>query len=158
MSAGREDLVQPKVRLPDLALPSARGGAEQRLRAGGRLSPVLVLVHPGACAGCAEFVAQLAAAAPALEEWDGRVLVITPDPPQEGQDAGGAFPLLSDPERRLSAALGITPPAVVVADQWGEVHLAGEAGEGHGFPAVAELEQWVRYLAVQCPECEGEAF
>ncbi len=158
MSAGRDDLVHPKVRLPDVALPSANGRAEQRVRAGGRLSPVLVLLHPGACAGCAEFVAQLSEAAPALEEWDGRVLVITPDPPAEKEDAGGAFPLLSDPERRLSASLGITPPAVVVADQWGEVHLASEAGEDHDFPAVGELEQWVQYLAVQCPECEGEAF
>lgn len=156
MSTDRDDLVHPRVRLPDLALASADGGAPRRVRPGGRLAPVLVLVHPGGCAGCAEFVAALEEAAADLEAWDGRVLAITPDPPRPGR-AETAFPWLSDPEGRLAGTLGLAPPAVVVADQWGELHLASEAGEGHDFPAVSELEEWLQYLAVQCPECEGEA-
>ncbi len=46
---------------------------------------------------------------------------------------------------------------MVVADQWGEVHAAEEAGPEHRFLPPDEVEAWVRHLAVRCPECEGEA-
>ncbi|HKP74292.1 MAG TPA: hypothetical protein VJT67_02060, partial [Longimicrobiaceae bacterium] len=67
------------------------------------------------------------------------------------------FPLLLDAEGRVAAALGVRAPAVVVADQWGEVHEVFEAGEEHRFPRPGEVETWVQYLAIECPECQGEA-
>jgi hypothetical protein len=158
MTDARAPLTRPHRRLPDLAL-STPSGAPRRLRPGGRRSPVLVLVHPGGCGACAELVAHLHAASAALKEWDGDVLVITPDRAEDVGDSPStpSFPILLDPEQRLASALGLTPPAVVIADQWGEVHEAWEAGEGHRFPGVAEIEGWLRYLAIQCPECQGEA-
>ncbi len=152
----RTELTRPSRRIPDFAL-ATRSGTPRRLRAGGRRSPVLVLVHPGACAACAAFIAQLDAASAALGEWDGDVLVITPDELPAGDDAATAIPVLSDPEQRLAASLVIAPPAVVIADQWGEVHESTEAGDEHRFPAADEIEGWLRYLAIQCPECQGEA-
>jgi len=155
MASLRDELVQPQRRLPDLALTSA-SGAGYRLQGGGRRSPVLVLVHAGPCAACDGYVHRLGAAAAALGEWDGEVLVISPAGAGEPlPDA--SFPLLHDSEDRVAAALGVRPPAVVIADQWGEVHDVREAGDEHRFPAEAEIESWLRYLAIQCPECQGEA-
>ena len=160
MTDGRGELINPRRRIPDLALPSAPAGEPCRLRAPGRRSPLLVLVHGASCAACGEFVARLEAETAPIEEWDGSPLVIAPE---DLAGAGGLrsrtrLPVLADPERRLAAALSIHPPALVVADQWGEVHEVHEAGEDHRFPAPAEVVAWLRYLAIQCPECQGEAF
>jgi hypothetical protein len=63
-----------------------------------------------------------------------------------------------DVEQRLALALSVQIPALVIADQWGEIHHVEEAGPDHRFPATGEVVDWVRYLAIQCPECQGEAF
>lgn len=62
----------------------------------------------------------------------------------------------ADPERRLASA-GITVPAVLIADQWGELFVVEPAGVEHVLLAPDEIVAWLRYLAVQCPECQGEA-
>jgi hypothetical protein len=47
-------------------------------------------------------------------------------------------------------------PAVLVADKWGEIHHA------HAAPTIAEMPDaeaildWLTYVRVQCPECQGE--
>jgi peroxiredoxin len=52
---------------------------------------------------------------------------------------------------------GISAPAVVVADRWGEIVFA-VAGSGIAdLPAPQELIEWQDYLRNRCPECEGEA-
>src|SRR5690606_22142538 len=126
MSEGRDALVNPGNRLPDLSLPSSPDGTPHRLRAPGRLARVLVLVHGAGCEACAAYVRALGAEGEEIRGWDGRVLLVAPgagdDPP---------LPTLADPEGRLAAALGVEAPAVVVADRWGQVHEAREAGEEH---------------------------
>ena len=52
---------------------------------------------------------------------------------------------------------GISTPAVVVADRWGEVVFAVETSDAADLPAPQELMEWVNYVMNQCPECEGEA-
>ena len=89
-----------------------------------------------------------------MQTSDGEILVIAP----AGDAARDSiFPLLHDPEAQVVSALGVRAPAVVIADQWGEVHETREAGGEHRFPTETEIEDWLRYLAIQCPECEGEA-
>ena len=46
---------------------------------------------------------------------------------------------------------------VVVADRWGEIYLVARAGSVAELPPVAELLEWLRYVQMQCPECQGEA-
>jgi hypothetical protein len=155
MSASRDELIHPERRLPDLALTGVTG-AVHRLRGGGRRSPVLVLVHASPCAACDAYLRRLADAADALRDWDGEVMVIAPD--EAVEDSGDSpFPRLHDAQSRLAAALAVRTPAVVIADQWGAIHELREAGDAHAFPTAAEVESAVRYLAIQCPECEGEA-
>jgi peroxiredoxin len=154
----RSHLVNPGLRLPHLALPRIGDSGSQPVRPAGRRAPVLVYMHGAECGGCRSFLAGLDRERAALEEWDGFVLAIVASEPADRASLDDRpFPLLLDSEGRLRAALGIEPPAVLIADQWGEVHLSERAGEPHHFPTVESVVQWVRYLATQCPECQGEA-
>ena len=126
-----------------------------RVRPPGRRGPLLVLVHGGDCAACAAFVARLEHAEESLRDWDGYPIVVREGPRSGGSDA---LPSLLDAERRLAAALAVSAPSVIVADQWGEIHQRYEAGEEHRFPSIPELVEWMRFLAIQCPECQAESF
>ena len=65
--------------------------------------------------------------------------------------------VLVDVEQRVARACGVAPPALLIADRWGVLHLTHDAGADHEWPAPAEVVSWLRYLAIRCPECEGEA-
>ena len=43
----------------------------------------------------------------------------------------------------------------MITDEWGEVYFVADAGAGHDLPTLVEIGDWVRFLAIQCPECEG---
>lgn len=153
------DPVAPGDRLPDLSFEDASGRATP-LRASGRQGAVVVLVHGSECDACGRYLAALAAADAQHREWDGRVVAVVPGA-AAGTDALNAaplpFPVLADPEGRAWAALGIEGSAVVIADQWGEVHEVARGGAGHDLPDADAITEWLRYLAIRCPECEGEA-
>ncbi len=55
------------------------------------------------------------------------------------------------------AIAGVTPPAVVIADQWGEVIHSAAGNNVADLPAVDELIDWTGYVVRRCPECEGES-
>lgn len=161
MNARPEELKNPVHRLPHLELMAAGGGL-RHVHGSRRRSPVLVLVHPEGCAGCSGYLADLARSHAEIEEWDGEVLVVSPDPPAEPDStvslADHPFTRLHDPEGRLATALRIEPPAIVVADQWGEIRLLEPAGPDHRFCAPSEIVDWMRFIAIECPECQGEAY
>jgi hypothetical protein len=142
-------------RLPDLALPTVGGASTVPLKPGGRRNPILVAVHGGGCGECGAYLHHLAEAAAELSEWDAHAVVIVPDAAAPAPDL--PFPVVLDAERRFAARTGLKGAAVVIADQWGEVAHVADAGAGHALPAAPELVEWVRYLAMRCPECEGEA-
>ena len=52
---------------------------------------------------------------------------------------------------------GVSAPAIVVADRWGEIVFAAERSGVSDLPAPEELMEWLNYVRSQCPECEGEA-
>lgn len=137
------DLHRP--RLPDLSLAPARGGAPVAVRAH-RRGTVLVLVAGAGDEGLDAYLAALAAHEGELAGWDGRVLVVVAD--ADAAPATG-FPVLVDERGRIAAAAGVGAPAVVVADQWGEVHAA-EPAIGGRWLAPGELEQWLRMIAIRC--------
>ncbi|HEX6749456.1 MAG TPA: redoxin family protein [Longimicrobium sp.] len=146
----------PGGRLPDLALPSAQGESTVPLRPGGRLNPVVVALHGGGCEPCRAYLHDLATVASDLREWDAHVIVVARD--AAGFDRDLPFPVVVDAQRAFAARTGVAGAAVVViADQWGEVAHVAEAGEGHDLPDAREIVEWVKYLAIQCPECQGEA-
>lgn len=52
---------------------------------------------------------------------------------------------------------GAPTPGVVVADRWGEVHFVAGADDVAALPSADDLIDWLRYVQVKCPECEGES-
>ena len=51
----------------------------------------------------------------------------------------------------------IVPPAVAIADRWGEIVHVVHAHDAAALPGVEDLLEWVEYARMRCPECEGEA-
>lgn len=76
------------------------------------------------------YLAELAAARSDFAEWDGRLLVAPPAPPDEA------------PAHRL-----------LIVDRYGQVYWTGEALSADELPNAAELTEWFKFLATSCPEC-----
>jgi hypothetical protein len=51
---------------------------------------------------------------------------------------------------------GISTPAVIVADRWGEIVYVAVSSDAGGLPPAEALADWLTYVQHQCPECEGE--
>jgi len=159
MSVDRTHLINPERRLPILALPSWPHGTSLPVQPAGRGSTTIVMMHSVECGACGAFVRQLERELSALEEWDCTVSVIFPSPPTEVEGRGlpAGIRYRVDEDQRLAKQLDLEPPAVLVVDQWRQIHFAEECGADHRFLSPPELLSWAQYLAVQCPECEGEA-
>jgi hypothetical protein len=141
--------------LPALDLVSVTTGAAVDLRAA-RGPRALVAMHSVACADCRAYVRErLAPVAPALLEWGGRLAVVVPD----GRANAAGFAETTSAALEILVAAGRAFPSdhavVTVVDEWGEVYFMADAGAGHELPAAEELVAWIRFLAIQCPECEG---
>lgn len=52
---------------------------------------------------------------------------------------------------------GLPAPALVVADQWGEIDTMTSLDDRNGPPPIEEVIGTVEHLRTRCPECEGEA-
>ena len=48
-------------------------------------------------------------------------------------------------------------PSILVADKWGEIHYAHAASDLAEMPDAEAILEWLTYVRVQCPECQGEA-
>jgi hypothetical protein len=162
MNPGKEELKNPTRRIPDLRLAPVAGGSAVPVRARGRMSTVLLLRHHADCLACDEYTELLASRGADISDWDGRVLVVVAESDVEGllfeTPAFPTFPTVIDQGNRLANALNAQAPALAVTDRWGEIHLMENAGAEHRFPSADEVVSWLRYLAIQCPECQGEAF
>jgi hypothetical protein len=55
------------------------------------------------------------------------------------------------------SVVGLPPPGIVVADQWGEVVHVAHPARVQDLPWPEEIAGWLRYLQQRCPECEGES-
>lgn len=54
------------------------------------------------------------------------------------------------------AVQGFTAPAVVIADQWGEI-VVEAAADVALLPRADVIAEWLQHVQHRCPECEGEA-
>jgi hypothetical protein len=55
------------------------------------------------------------------------------------------------------AIAGLPPAAALVADAWGEIYFVATGGSLDELPSTAELADWLHWVRMKCPECEGEA-
>jgi hypothetical protein len=147
----RSQLTDRNRHLPDVPLVSASGAPESLLRHGRAL--LVIVLHDVNCRNCLRYIESLGAINDELNSWDMDVAVVAPD----AMSPKKAFRCFVDAESRFAKALGGKLPTVIVVDQWGDVKELHEAGDPHTFPSAAALVAWARYLATQCPECEGES-
>lgn len=141
--------------LSGVTLPSLTGGAAANLRSG-RGPRALVILHSGRCPECLHYVGtELVGALDQVREWGGRLAVVVPGGPGDARELARIVPagieLLGDPEARLASGRA----AVVIVDEWGEVYFASGAAGAHDLPGSLDIRDWIRFLAIQCPECEG---
>ena len=95
---------------------------------------LLLVVLPAAETGAsADYAARLTAHRPAIAEHDAECVITRDRVP------------------------GVPSPGVVVADRWGEVHFVAGSSGSTGLPSPEELIEWLHYVQVKCPECEGES-
>jgi hypothetical protein len=147
--------ILPRMLLPATNLVSTATGAVVNLRAG--TGPqALVAMHSVACGACRRYVREhLAAGAQRIAEWGGRLSVVVPGRLANAADFAetttDALHVLVDAEATFASGGAM----VVIADQWGEVYFVATSGAGHDLPSREEVVAWVRFLAIQCPECEG---
>jgi hypothetical protein len=52
---------------------------------------------------------------------------------------------------------GLPAPAVIIADRWGEIIAVSCSDRMATLLPIAEILEWLRFVAHACPECEGEA-
>ena len=121
-----------------------------------RGSIILVLVHVETCAACRQYLDKLSHEKTELTEWDAEVAMVAPVAKTDAAVEHATVRVLFDPAQGVAKAAGIDAPGVVIVDQWSDITDIYAAGKNHEFPAVADVIASVRYLATQCPECEGE--
>ena len=153
------DLKSPSRPLPEIQLLTASGNRPHTLTPPPRWSLVIVLVHGPDCDGCLHFLQQLQEVQAELTEWDAEVVIVLKQISSNATipELEPTIRVLVDREHTFESAARVVAPAVLVVDQWRDARESWEAGESHRFPAVSEIVAWARFLATQCPECEGES-
>jgi hypothetical protein len=138
-----------------LRLASAPSGAPLELRRWGREATVLLRLDDVDCARCREYLKELDRRRADLALWDGRVVVVVPGGVEQArrlkEELGLGLSVAADPDGRAPLA-GASGPAWLVADRYGQVYYAASGGAEHRLPDPRELEEWLKFLATQCPE------
>lgn len=132
--------IQPGDELPDFDARTLRGDAVNYRRAVWQKKIVVLVTFsfPDSAAARA-YRAALAARDCDLTAYETAVLVH--DARVVGSvDAGRAIPV----------------PSVVIADRWGEVREVQHPLDDRGLPPVDEIIEWLRFVQIECPECQGE--
>lgn len=122
----------------------------------GPLASVVFVPHPGGCAGCGQYLAELTAAAPGLGEWASRILVLAGEGWSSPEPVGVAVLDDADGKGRSQIGLGAADAAVLQADRWGAVYQAEVVrpdGDHGVLPRAGELIGMAKYIDIQCPEC-----
>ena len=134
-------------RLPDVALPPLAGGDPVPVRMR-RTGTVLVLLDASPAPRDVAYVRALADAHDELAGWDGRAFAVVADGAARLPEL--ALPVLHDARGIVARAAGVTVPALVVADQWGEIHAAHAVGADDAWLHPREVADWLRFITIRC--------
>lgn len=142
-------------RIPRLI--SRANGNKLRWRDPTRGSVVAVFLQSDDRAADLSYLQGLDAAAPTLRLWDGRVIVVMPDAPPRtdaGAERAAELLLVTDSgEEAERCGVRDNEDAILIADRWGQIFHGARGATAAALPTPAEIEEWVQFLAMQCPEC-----
>jgi glutaredoxin len=132
----------------------------------GRRQVALFLGHDSGCLPCFGYARQLAGSRDALAEAEAQPLVVVAD---DIRAAGGwrhgiddAVTILADPhgtwKQAVTAHVGARAgdAILLLLDRFGAPRAGSGAEEAGGLIDPAEAVEWLRFLALECPECSGE--
>jgi hypothetical protein len=147
--------IVPGVLLSGVSLSSWPNGGPINLGSG-HGPRALVTLHSSTCAACRHYVrGDLASSADRIAEWGGRLAIVVPGQVESAKEFAktpvDGMQFLTDPQGRVASGKAM----VVITDEWGEVYFVADAGLDHDFPTAVDVRDWIRFLAIQCPECEG---
>lgn len=144
--------------LPSLYSRTDSGKLRWRNPAGG--STVAVFLQSDDREGDRAYLRELTDAAEDFRLWAGRVIVVMPDQPR-----GGGGPLGGSAGQRTISLVTETEgeaehcgvrgdeDAILIADRWGQVYYGARGNTADALPDTEEIEEWLQFLATQCPEC-----
>lgn len=148
--------MRPGHRLPAREAQDPRSGRTVRLRDQARGSIVLFVPHGPECEGCRAYLGTLAGLDEACRLWDARRIAVARGDVAGLRPSDPPFPGLADPGGDLVSRLAAPGHAsLIVADRFGECFHVDEVGpdDHEGLSTAAEIESWLRFIAIQCPEC-----
>ena len=122
--------MQPGQQVPDFAVTTIHGTTANYANIWQRKNLVLVALPHEPTAVDDAYVARLAERRAELTSY-GTACIVTRD-----------------------AMAGLPRRAVLIADRWGEIFFV--LGGDDGLPSVDEVLECLRFVQVQCPECQGE--
>ncbi len=132
----------------------------------GRRQVALLMAHESGCLACYDYARQMAGIAAALDEADADALIVVPGIARDAAAWRHGLPvgarLLADPEGRWKHAVAghveIDPSGVllVLLDRYLAPRVVSAAAEAGGLADPSDAVDWLRYLALECPECSGE--
>jgi hypothetical protein len=123
------------------------------LRPSPHRATVLVLPHAGECEACRRYV-ELTLREARLDPWSATLVTVAPDEASVAFLAPVAPRVALDPSFRRACGVADGRAAVLVADRHGQI-WEQTVTDGHtDLPGPDQLEQDVRFIAIQCPECD----
>jgi hypothetical protein len=138
-------------RVPPVVLKQPGGGGEVGLQPV-RGPRVIVALHRPDCEECVAYAREVASIRDEVASWGGDIVVVAgASIPDTSVLHGLEVAVLKDPDNIIAdGRLSVT-----IVDEWGEVYFASEPEGTHGRIAAEEVVEWVKFIAIQCPECEG---
>lgn len=71
-----------------------------------------------------------------------------------GSDRHGTISIVTEPAGEAEhCGVRAGEDAILIADRWGEVYYGARGSAPDVLPDTTEIEEWLKFLATQCPEC-----
>ncbi len=152
--------------IPMCTLADATGGRLSLEALRTRRQAAIFFGHGPACRACAGYAKQLALQHGAMEAAEGVPVIVVEGAGAAarawtGEMAPGVV-VLGDPggtwQHAAASAVGASPRQVMLLllDRWGAPRAGSFAADAGGLLAPGDATDWLRFLALECPECAGE--
>ncbi len=121
-----------------------------------RRNRIVFFTHPGACAGCSSHARDLVALRAHLSRWDGDLWLVGDTADDVMPEADDVIRVTGDTDHLLRQRCGLSADdaRVAVADRWGQIWQTAVADDRHTLVAPADVLETIKFIAIQCPECE----